>query len=144
MSKIVSVPKSQLIEKTALQFACEYYEAGRNTGLTSKHKNARAFAKANVEKFVPLVISTFLDMLANPKFSEHMKREIWDAIQERHNDPTLQTPTQLPNIDVKKLISIVDSNKGSDATQVNLKAVQTIENALKSVNKDYIKQLKVN
>ena len=89
MSKIISVPKSHLIEKTALEFAAVYYEAGRSTGLTSKHKNAKSFARANFEKFVPKVVEHVIEMLGNKSLPELMKQEIYEALMERHNDPTL-------------------------------------------------------
>ena len=42
-------PHSILIEQTALELAATYYEVGRSQGLTSKFKDARAFAKANIK-----------------------------------------------------------------------------------------------
>lgn len=135
---IVSVPKSNLIEKTAVEFAAVYYEAGRTTKnpvtgkyLTSKHKDARSFARANFEKFIPKVVEHFLTMLGNEHLPTLMKQEIYEALLERHNDPTLQTESQLPDIDVKKLIELTRANQGSDATPANLDLIKKIEAAVK-------------
>lgn len=94
--KHIATPRSLLIEKTALEMAAVYYEAGRNTGMTSKHKDARSFAKANVEKFIPIAVSTLLDMLGMPHIPQHQKDEIYEAIMERTNDQ------ELSNIGVKQ------------------------------------------
>lgn len=86
--KLIS-PQSLLIEKTALEFACVYWEAGRSTGLTSKHKDARSFAKANVEKFIPKAIEVLIDMLSKPHIPQEQKDTIYEAIMERTNDKDL-------------------------------------------------------
>lgn len=100
-------PSHILIEQTALEFAAVYYEAGRSTGLTSKFKDARAFAKANWPKFIPRVVDHFLDMLNNPKYNKHVKDTIFEALMERHNDPTLNAVNPaLPDIDVKKVLAL--------------------------------------
>jgi len=82
-------PHSILIEETALKFAATYYEVGRSQGLTSKFKNARAFAKANVERFIPMAVQTLMDMLSNPSTPETQKEMIYQAFTERANDPDL-------------------------------------------------------
>ena len=90
MSKLKIIePHSILIEETALKFAATYYEVGRSQGLTSKFKNARAFAKANVERFIPMAVQTLMDMLANPSTPETQKEMIYQAFTERANDPDL-------------------------------------------------------
>jgi hypothetical protein len=87
-SKIIE-PHSILIEETALKFAATYYEVGRSQGLVSKFKNARAFARANVERFIPLAVQTLMDMLSNPATPESQKQMIYDAFIERTNDKEL-------------------------------------------------------
>lgn len=129
LNKILA-PNSNLIERTAAELACVFYEAGRNTGLKSKHKTARAYAKANIEKFIPKTIEYFIQMLNNPNFPESGKQEIYKALLERHNDPSLQNKEQLPDIDVVKMLSLVKSNQGNDATEVNLETLRKIENAV--------------
>lgn len=106
MKKIVT-PTHTLIEKTALELAATWYEIGRSQGLTSKHKNARKYAKANLEKFIPNAIEILLQMLVpNSNATEAMKAEIYEALMERHNDPELCAV--LPNIDVKKALELSD------------------------------------
>lgn len=92
MTKLVNqlvTPQSLLIEKTALEFAAVYYEAGRSTGLTSKYKDARAFAKANVEKFIPLAVDHLMTMLSSDSLPADQKELIYDAFMERTNDEGL-------------------------------------------------------
>lgn len=85
----VVAPHSLLIEKTALELAATYYEVGRSQGLTSKFKNARAFAKANVEKYIPMAVKFLMDMLGSPSVPQDQKDMIYDALMERSNDPDL-------------------------------------------------------
>ena len=87
-NKIVT-PQSLVIEKTALELAAILYEAGRSSGLTSKHKDAKAFAKANVQTFIPKAVELLMDMLGNPATPQDQKDLIYDAIMERTNDPEL-------------------------------------------------------
>ena len=60
--KIIT-PQSTVIEETALSIAAAWYEVGRGQGLTSKWPNAKAYAKANLERFIPNAVSILLDML---------------------------------------------------------------------------------
>jgi hypothetical protein len=88
--KIFFKPKSKpLIEKVAGELAGVWYEIGRGQGMTSKWKTPRAYAKANIEKFIPLALKHLLEMLSNPTTPDLMKQEIYDAIMERVNDPDL-------------------------------------------------------
>lgn len=132
--KQLVTPQSLLIEKTALEFAAVYYEAGRNTGLKSKHKDARAFAKANVEKFIPLAVSTLLDMLGSPSVPQAQKDMIYDAVMERTNDPELSNNT----------IKAFENNVPflPDASKVFDKP--TLEAALNKGVKEFTKGLKGN
>lgn len=82
-------PQSVLIEKTALEFACVFYEAGRSSGLTSKHKDAKSYAKKYLTKFIPLAVSHLMDMLSNPNVHKEQKDLIYDALLERANDKDL-------------------------------------------------------
>ena len=104
MKKIIQ-PKHTLIEKIALQLAATWYETGRSQGLTSKHKSARKYAAANLEKFIPKAVEMCLKMLGpDSNATEEMKQEIYSALLERHNDPELNQ--YLPNVDVKKAIEL--------------------------------------
>lgn len=135
MNKILQ-PEDILIEKTALAFAAEFYEIGRGQGLKSKWKTPKSFAKNNFEKFIPRVVDDFLTILNNPNFDASAKDMIWKAIQKRHNDPNLQTGNELPNIDVKKLISLVDTGK-VDHSPENLKVIELMNKA-KETKKPFI------
>ena len=89
MTKLVNQlikPESILIERTAMELACVYYEAGRSSGLTSKHKDAKAFARANVTKFIPKAVDILMDMMSSPAVSKEQKDLIYDALLERTND----------------------------------------------------------
>lgn len=82
-------PESILIEKTALDLAAVYYEAGRSAGLTSKHPDAKSFARANVTQFIPKSVEILMDMLGNPATPKEQKDAIYDALLERANDKEL-------------------------------------------------------
>jgi hypothetical protein len=81
--------KHVIIEKTALELAATWYEIGRGQGMTSKWPNARAYARANLEQFIPKALEILTDMLGRNDLSQHMRDEIYDAIMERNNEPTL-------------------------------------------------------
>lgn len=92
MTKLVNkliTPQSVLIEKTALELACVFYEAGRSSGLKSKHKDARSFAKAKLETFIPKAVDLLMDILANPATPDDQKDMIYQAFMERTNDKEL-------------------------------------------------------
>ena len=59
IGKNLITPQSLLIEKTALELAAVFYEAGRSSGLTSVCKNAKQYAKRNVEKFIPKAVELY-------------------------------------------------------------------------------------
>ena len=98
----VVAPHSLLIEKTALELAATYYEVGRGQGLTSKFKNPRAFAKANVEKYIPMAVKLLMDMLASEATPKDQKDMIYDALMERSNDP------ELSNIGIQAFVNNSD------------------------------------
>lgn len=98
MTKLVNKlikPESILIEQTALQLAAVYYEAGRSSGLTSKHKDARAFARANVTTFIPKAVELLMEMISKDSTPKEQKDAIYDALLERANDE------ELSNIGIK-------------------------------------------
>lgn len=82
-------PHHLLIEKTALELAAVFYEAGRSSGLTSVCKNAKQYAKRNVEKFIPKAVELLLEILSNPSTPNETKDLIYAAIMERTNDDNL-------------------------------------------------------
>ncbi len=137
MRKKPPVPINPLIFRTAAQFAAIWYETGRSQGLTSKHPNARRFAAANFEKFVPQVISTFLQMLKpTSNCSEHMRQAIYEALIDPINDPNLVNLNEakkaktLPELDIEKVIKAYDKNQLKfnelTPTKTNLKDSTTL------------------
>lgn len=128
MSKIAPVPKHFLLFETAGSLAATWYEIGRSQGLKSRWPTARLYAKNNLEKFVPKAIEYFLTMLNNPTFPDIAKKEIYDALMEAHNDPTLTSGDELPDIDVKKLLNNIDAGPAQPG---NLKLIAMIEKAVK-------------
>jgi hypothetical protein len=107
-----TVPKLNLIEHVAAELAATFYEVGRSQGLKSRHKNARAYALNNLEKFVPHAVRHLLEQLNNPSISVEQKEEIFEALQERINDPMAQSLADasanhaLPDIDIAKVIPV--------------------------------------
>src|SRR6185312_6553118 len=89
MTMNLTTPRHALIEKTAGEIAACFYEQGRSLVLKSKYKNARAYAKANIEKFVPKATEILIEMLGRNDISEVMKQEIYAAVMERAHDPDL-------------------------------------------------------
>jgi len=92
MTKLVNqlvTPHSILIEQTALKMAAEMYEIGRSQGLTSKYKDPRSYARAYVEKYIPLAVNVLIDILGNANVPAEQKELIYDAIAERTNDQGL-------------------------------------------------------
>ncbi len=85
MSLILS-SKHTVIERTAGELAATWYETGRSQGMTSKYKNARAYAKAYLESYIPLAIQILTSMLSRNDIPEIMKNEIYDSLLERSND----------------------------------------------------------
>lgn len=125
---IAPVPKHFLLFEVAGELAATFYEVGRSQGLTSKYPNARLYAKNNLEKFVPKAIEYFITMLNNPTFPDIAKKEIYDALMEAHNDPVLKTNQELPDIDVKKILSFIDAGPAQAA---NLNVAAMIKKAVK-------------
>jgi hypothetical protein len=97
---ILKAAKYTVIEKTAAEFAAVFYEAARSSGLTSEFKNPRSFARANFTKFIPKAVEVLISMLGRSDIHDLMKQEIYEALMERNNDPTLCQV--FPNNDVEK------------------------------------------
>jgi hypothetical protein len=90
MTKKLVVPVNMLIYRTALSYAAVFYEAGRSTGLTSQYKTPEAFAKRYIERFIPMVIKNFMELLKpHSGITEHMRAEIYEALIDPVNDPNL-------------------------------------------------------
>src|ERR1700677_3109797 len=113
LEKKIVKPNNILIEKVAGEFAAVFYEIGRSQGLTSKYKSARAYARANMEKFIPKAIEHLIECLG-PKSTlpPEAKEEIYDCLMDRVNDPTSVTSEDikgLPDIDIKKLLDATET-----------------------------------
>ncbi len=93
----MQTPKSTVIEKTALEFACVWYESCLSSGLlpSKKQKTQKAWARANFQKFIPHAIEHLTSMLSRDDINDLCKQEIYDAIIERTNDPEM---TALENL----------------------------------------------
>lgn len=123
MNKVFK-PSNILFERIAGEMAAVFYEVGRSQGMTSKYKNARLYAKHNLEKFLPKAIELCIDMLGRSDISDDMKEMIYDELQERVNDPTNATSDSikgLADVDITKVL-----------TALNLKTAPTSQ-ALKPV-----------
>ncbi len=111
-------PRYTVIEKTALQLAAVFYEAGRSSGMTSKHKNARSYARANLEKFIPKAVEILLGMLNNPNTPKIMKDEILGAYLERANAPGLEILNEpVPEFKLPENWIPIINSKGSKRVQ---------------------------
>lgn len=139
MSKIVT-PKSILIEETALSLATTWYEIGRGQGLTSKHKDAKAYAKANLEKFIPNSVAILIDMLKpTSNCIKEMRDMIYEAFMERHNDPELLNV--LPNVDVKKVLELAAETERKKPL-LEIKTLNSIDKIVKDMNPSKKKDIK--
>lgn len=83
-------PRYTIIEKVAGEFAGVYYDAARSSGMTSKFRSAKHYARCNFETFIPRAVAVLTEMLGRQDLPDLMKQEIYDAIIERADDPTLQ------------------------------------------------------
>ena len=89
--RLMTRPKSVVIEHTALEMACVWYESCLSSGLlpSKKQKTQKAWARANFQKFIPHAIEHLTSMLSRPDINDLCKQEIYDAIMERTNDPEM-------------------------------------------------------
>lgn len=105
--KKITKPHEILFEHIAGQFAAIFYETGRSQGMTSVHKTAKAYAAANLEKFLPRAIDHCITLLNRPDIPLEAKELIYDALTERVNDKSNVTSTDikgLPDIDIMKVL----------------------------------------
>lgn len=126
MSKIYT-PNSLIIEKIAAEFATIFYEVGRSQGLQSKHKNAKSYAKDNLEKFTPLAIKHLISMLSpTSNCSPEMREEIYDCLISRANDPSNIT---LPDINIKKILANMPKPIPQLMTKVREKPINVLNSS---------------
>lgn len=106
MSKLkISIPKNHLIEKTAIEFAAVWYDIARtnnqvDAAFIKKWPTQRKFAKAKFEKFIEPALKHLTSLLGRSDIPDIMKKEVYDAIMERNNDPALKVfmPTEAPKL----------------------------------------------
>lgn len=132
MLDIIKNPRYTIIEQIAVNIAAQWYEIGRGQGMTSKHKDAKSYAKANIEKFIPKAVELALEMIGpNSTLPKQAKDDIFAALQERHNDPTLNK--YMPNVDVKKAIEygqMLERKK----PPIEIKTLDAIDKIVKDIN----------
>lgn len=132
--KIVS-PSSILIETVAGLLAATWYEIGRGQGMKSKWKTPQAYARNNLEKFVPKAIEHMIDQLNNPSVNAESKAMIYDALSERMNDPNNVTTSDikgLPDIDITKLLNNIPAAPPSQQLKPVREAPINIKTRLKT------------
>lgn len=111
MSKNSPVPMNPLIFKTAASFAITWFEAARSSGLPAGKyvgrgdKGAKLFVQDHLEKFLPLAISTLIEMLKpTSNCTDHMREEIHAALTDPLNDPELMLIGQKPKAENEKMV----------------------------------------
>jgi len=110
--------KYKIIEKVAGEMAAIFYEAGRSSGMNSKYKIARAYARANLEKFIPTAINHLLTVMHNPSTPKIMKDEIMEAYLERANAPGLEILNEpVPQFKLPENWKPIINSKGSKRIQ---------------------------
>lgn len=99
-NKIVT-PESNIIEKTAAEFAGVFFDAARSSGMEKiklqgriinlmKYKNnPRNFARDCLEGFIPAAIEALTTIMGRDSTPPEQKEIIYQAILERVNDPQL-------------------------------------------------------
>lgn len=104
--RILKGPKYKVFEHVAAEFAAIWWETGRSQGMSSRYKDARSFARAKFERFIPKAIEHCVQLLDRQDIPELAKAEIYEALMERNNDPDVNkvTGNQLPDINIKALI----------------------------------------
>lgn len=108
MTKKIAIPANPLIYRTAATYAAIFYDAGRSAGLTSEYKTPEAFARKYMERFIPMVIKNFIEMLKpGSNCTEHMKQEIHEALTDPINDPNLMETKVDIDLNTKRLDDMI-------------------------------------
>lgn len=109
MSNKIVTPINMLIYETAATYAAIFYEAGRSSGMTSKYKTPEEYARVYLERFIPMVVKNFIEMLKPTSNCTHeMRAGIYEALMDPVNDPQLMDGTKnKDNVDAKELANIV-------------------------------------
>jgi len=108
MTKKIAIPANPLIYSTAATYAAIFYDAGRSSGLTSEFKTPEAFARKYMERFIPMVIKNFIEMLKpGSNCTEYMKQEIHEALTDPINDPNLMETKVDIDLNTKRLDDMI-------------------------------------
>ncbi len=103
MSKLkIITPETNIIEKTAGEFAGVWYDACRSSDMKIvklqgetinllKFKSAKFFARAHFEKFIPAATHALIEILSRDTTPLDQKDIIYHALMERVNDDQLNT-----------------------------------------------------
>lgn len=107
--RILKGPKHTIFEHIACEFAAIFWETGKSQGMTSKFKDARSFARAHFEKFIPEAIKHCVTLLGRQDIPDLAKAEIYSALHERNNDPDINKTLGfgLPDLDMKKVMDML-------------------------------------
>ncbi len=107
--KILQGPKYTVFETIAAEFAAIWWETGMSQGMKSQYKDARSFARAKFEKFIPEAIKHCVTLLGRQDIPDLAKAEIYEALHERNNDPDVNAMLGygLPDLDVKKILDML-------------------------------------
>lgn len=117
MTKKIVKPINPLIYKVAGEFAAVMYDTGRAQGMVSKHKNARSYARAYIEKYIPIAVKHLIELLKpTSNCTDFMRMEIYEALMDPVNDPELMDGKKngLPDINAKLIADALnkfDKNK---------------------------------
>ncbi len=122
MTKKIAKPANPLIYRTAAEFACVFYEAGRSSGMTSKHKDAKRFAAEYMERFIPLAVKHLIEMLKpTSNITEHMRAEIHSALTDPINDPDLMETKVSPDFNMEMILEKKKFDKQKILTPIQSK-----------------------
>lgn len=128
MTHLIKKPINPLIYKVAGEFAAIMYETGRSQGMKSKHKNARSYAQAYLEKYIPLAVKHLIELLKpTSNCTDFMRMEIYEALMDPVNDPDLMDGKKngLPDINaelIAKAMKAYDKNKITVPVEVTKKS----------------------
>lgn len=119
-------PMNPLIWNTAAEMAATWFDAALSSGLPrGKYvgrgdKPIRMFVKDHIEKFVPLTISYFIEMLKpTSNVTDHMRDEIYHALIDPLNDPDLMESGKAKTQDQHQTM-ILNAIKNFDKNKINV------------------------
>ena len=122
MTKKIVKPANPLIYRTAAEMATVFYETGRSSGMTSQYKDAKHYAAAYLERFIPVAIKHLLELLKpHSGITDHMRDEIHAALTDPINDPDLMTAKVDPTLNAELFLEKKKFDKQKILTPVQSK-----------------------